>query len=408
MNTEQNSLEKSGQIQLAKHIWITQLRYLWLFIQMILILVAFSYGYLELQDLGIVLSLNAALVLLNFSIHRRLLNQQSNLHWLKYQIDGDIILFVLFLNSAGGTQNPFYPFFFILIFLQGLFSSQGSILIQALVVLTATFVLQVLPYGKLDINEILSHQTIPYLAIHFLLPLITFFISRSLGMKLDEATSLLDKIQKKEDKLSRLEALGAMTAGLSHEFASPLNAAKLRIERIKKRWPEDEDVRECVLALNDCTDALHHIGKVHRDLDSANYEIIDLKKIKSIIEEWHRGHPEAQLTVNLEDEELRAPFLSFTQTLINLLNNAFEASPASPSLEVTLQRHNESIVLSIKDNGPGFSSGILSRLGQPFNTSKTNGTGLGLYSSELFMSSLGGEMRILNADNGAKVELHFL
>ena len=401
-------MNKSPQLQIAKYIWMTKLRYLWLFIQIFLILMAEIYGYLSFDNLTIFLGLNLVLILINFYIRKGLIQGQSDSLWMKHQLDGDILLFVLFLSFSGGTQNPFYPFFFILIFLQGLFSSQNNAWFKVIVVLTTTFMLQVLPYRHIGMEGILSAQTIPYLAIYFSLPLITFFISRSLGLKLDEANNLLDQIQRKEDNLSRLEALGAMTAGLSHEFASPLNAAKLRVERLKKKWPQDDDVQECSEALNDCTETLHLIGKVHRDLDSAIFEKIDDKRISSIIEQWHNNHKEVEIKLHLEEIEIKAPLLSFTQTLINLLNNSLEAQTTGTLIEIHYFQGEQNKVLSISDNGPGFMPPILSRLGQPFNTSKQTGTGLGLYSSELFMSSVGGELKIHNSQNGACVELYFL
>lgn len=393
---------------MTKYIWMTKLRYFWLFIQIFLILIAEIYGYLSFDNLTIVLGLNIILILINFYIRRNLIRGLTDSFGTKYQLDGDILLFVLFLSFSGGTQNPFYPFFFILIFLQGLFSSQNNPWSKILVVLITTFILQVLPYRQLGLEGVLTGQTIPYLIIYFSLPLITFFISRSLGLKLDQANSLLDQIQRKEDNISRLQALGAMSAGLSHEFASPLNAAKLRVERLKKKWPLDEDVQECSEALSDCTETIHLIGKVHRDLDSAIFEKIDNNRISSIIEQWHNNHQEVEIDLNLEEIEIKAPLISFTQTLINLLNNALEARPVGGIIEVHFFQGEQNKILSITDNGPGFMPSILSRLGQPFNTSKSTGTGLGLYSSELFMSSVGGELKVYNNAQGASVELYFL
>lgn len=396
------------QLQITKYIWMTKLRYFWLFIQIFLILLAEIYGYLSFDNLTIVLGFNIALILINFYIRKGLTTGLADSFWTRYQLDGDIILFVLFLSFSGGTQNPFYPFFFILIFLQGLFSSQNNPWFKVLVVLLTTFILQVLPYRHMGLEGVLTGQTIPYLIIYFSLPLITFFISRSLGLKLDEANNLLDQIQRKEDNFSRLQALGAMSAGLSHEFASPLNAAKLRVERMKKKWPLDEDVQECSEALSDCTETIHLIGKVHRDLDSAIFERIDNKRISSIVEQWHNTHQEVEINLNLEEIEIKAPLISFTQTLINLLNNAFEARPVGGLISIHFYQGEQNKILSLRDNGPGFMPTILSRLGQPFNTSKQMGTGLGLYSSELFMSSVGGELKIDNNAQGTCVELYFL
>lgn len=100
------------QLQITKYIWMTKLRYFWLVIQILLILIAEIYGYLSLDNLTIVLGFNIALILINFYIRRSLMAGLADSFWTRYQLDGDILLFVLFLSFSGGTQNPFLSLLF--------------------------------------------------------------------------------------------------------------------------------------------------------------------------------------------------------------------------------------------------------------------------------------------------------
>lgn len=373
---------------------------------MLLMLLAAYYGYLGPRIFNILLPLNIVFILINMRLHFNAVKGYKTLKFLNYQIEADLVIFVIFLLLSGGTQNPFYPFFYILVFIIGLYSVNHHSWPKALLVLGASLSLQVFPYlfvGKAFITT----QTLPYLFIHFAIPLITYFVARSQALKLHEANLTLERIQRKEDKISRLKALGAMSAGLSHEFASPLHAAQLRVERMKRKWPDDEDVKECLLALSDCSHTLHSMSKVHRDLSSTRLEVINEKVVDELITVWLKEHPEVIINKNLTPIEINSPHLSFVQTLFNILDNAYEAQENNPVISVESFKRNGETIIVIKDQGPGIAQHVLMRMGEPFNTHRSGGIGLGLYSCELFMNSLGGEMSIQNVNDGTVVELVF-
>jgi two-component system, sensor histidine kinase FlrB len=64
--------------------------------------------------------------------------------------------------------------------------------------------------------------------------------------------------------------------------------------------------------------------------------------------------------------------------LMNLVDNALQAAGPASRLKVHLYSRGSSLRLCISDNGNGIDSAILARLGEPFFTTKTTGTGLGL------------------------------
>lgn len=404
----QNNIENNQLLLSRQHLWMIKLRYLWLAIQILLITVALIYGYLDKKTFTILFPLTIIIILANIKLHFNITKQGKNLKLLNYQIEGDLILFVIFLIFSGGTQNPFYPFFYLLVFLLGITTDSQGPWIRCFIVFASSFSLQILPFSAIQYSSILSAQTFPYLLIQFAIPLITYFIAHSLGKKLNQAYSTLERIQRREDRMSRLKALGAMSAGLSHEFASPLHAAQLRLERFKRSKGDDEDINECLLALEDCSTTLHLMGKIHRDLDSTLYEEINENSLREIIKQWHQVYPEAILKININKFLIHCPSLSFIQTLFNVLDNAYEAQDTTPVIEIYADQIDNVNLIIIKDSGPGFPNDVLTRWGQPFNTHRLGGVGLGLYSCELFMNSIGGEIQVRNEVTGASVELRFL
>ncbi|RYZ81246.1 MAG: ATP-binding protein [Proteobacteria bacterium] len=71
---------------------------------------------------------------------------------------------------------------------------------------------------------------------------------------------------------------------------------------------------------------------------------------------------------------------------------------------MSLRKTGETFNFCMTDHGPGFLPGILQQIGEPFVTSREQGTGLGLYVSQLFTQSLGGTLTVRNlTPSGAEV-----
>jgi nitrogen fixation/metabolism regulation signal transduction histidine kinase len=94
------------------------------------------------------------------------------------------------------------------------------------------------------------------------------------------------------------------------------------------------------------------------------------------------------------------------QVLHNLIKNAKEAlaerPPASDVAKVTVGtgRDERRIVITVKDNGPGFGPQILARACEPYVTTKTKGTGLGLAIVKKIVDEHNGELRLTNRESG--------
>ncbi|MNN63190.1 Sporulation kinase E [compost metagenome] len=80
--------------------------------------------------------------------------------------------------------------------------------------------------------------------------------------------------------------------------------------------------------------------------------------------------------------------------MVNLIENSIQASGRDVRLKVHLYRRDDRLRLSISDNGPGMDVGTLARLGEPFFTTKTTGTGLGLAVVKAVAKAHQGELRL--------------
>jgi two-component system sensor histidine kinase HydH len=93
------------------------------------------------------------------------------------------------------------------------------------------------------------------------------------------------------------------------------------------------------------------------------------------------------------------------QVLINLIENALQATPPPLKVQVTASRFGRGgLVFTVRDHGPGVPVADRARMFEPFNTTKTRGTGLGLAVAGRIVELHGGQIEVLDAEDDAARE----
>jgi two-component system, sensor histidine kinase RegB len=130
--------------------------------------------------------------------------------------------------------------------------------------------------------------------------------------------------------------------------------------------------------------------------------------IHGCLERFQLLRPEAELTLELDEATARTVLRTppgLRHALLNLLNNAADASAGNHSHAVTLQVSLDGgwLQLSVRDHGPGFdATGELTLLGY---SQKQTGLGIGLALAEATAERLNGELIAGNTGHGAEVRL---
>ena len=105
----------------------------------------------------------------------------------------------------------------------------------------------------------------------------------------------------------------------------------------------------------------------------------------------------------LKNEQIQCHQESLIGAIQNIISNGIEAAEETqhlPSINITLKGRDNNVCIAISDNGPGIKKSQLKKLTEPFYTTKSNGTGLGLPVVNAVMRAHHGFMDIHNLEEG--------
>ena len=390
---------ESGHEQEKLH-WLVRLR--WLVIAFLITLAPFGVasGVLDGNASRIYTALLVMLVCFNlgtqFSWFER--KKEVGLGHITFQLFFDLAVLTAFLTLPNSSLNPFYVLLYINIFLGAtLLDGKWGLIFLALCH-QSLLIVQTISYFPNSDSRLL-----PAFAIQHLVLLIAWGVSRSLGRYISIQKEKLHQVKLYAEKTDRLRALGAMTAGFSHEFASPLNTVKLRLEREIRANPQSTNLQEMNMAVLECESVIRQMNSAQMDPRDFKFQVFDLSSAtKNILSSWLQGNPSARVEFATKNQScfVNLPVLNYSQSLINILDNAFEANPDG-KIHLTVDQNESEVVLSVENEGSSFSEDVLQRFGEPFVTTKSTGTGLGPYTVQLFARSSGGRAIILNNEVGA-------
>lgn len=187
-------------------------------------------------------------------------------------------------------------------------------------------------------------------------------------------------------KSEKLSAIGQLAAGVAHELRNPLTALKgflkmipeaenpqRYLEIMENELNRIEKVTNGFLAL--AKPQIRRFGSI--DIGQKLIDVLDLLNTQALMKSIELR---MEMKRNISWVECEP---QLEQVFINLIKNAIEAAPVGGKVIARIsQTDNEEVALEIIDNGPGIPQQYLEKLGEPFFTTKENGTGLGLMISQ--------------------------
>jgi signal transduction histidine kinase len=255
-----------------------------------------------------------------------------------------------------------------------------------------------------------------------------------LEQKFQARTRELEASQSRLVQQEKLASLGQLTAGIAHEIKNPLNFVTnfseignelidefIKTENTKERNDLSQDLKQVLSKINEhgkradgiVKSMLEHsrsskgettstdINKLCDEYLNLSYHGMRANNVDfncEIIKDFKEGLPK----INVVREDL-------SRVILNLLNNAFYAvsdkfkdtKEYQPTVKLSTTLHQNQLLIKVWDNGNGIPNNIISKIFEPFYTTKPTGvgTGLGLSLSYDIIKAHGGDLKVVSELN---------
>ena len=326
----------------------------------------------------------------------------------------DTALLTILLGLSGGPSNPFCLLYFAYVTLGAL--ALGGRWAAALVLASAAAyaALFLTPqsgamhhHGHAGHSAYILHLQGMWVAFAATASLIAYFVAR-LAAELRRRELELGRAQRLAARAEKLGALTTLAAGAAHELGTPLGTIAIAAGELERRarsasavdWATDaklirSEVERCTrIVQRMCAQAGASAGELPGPVSVA--ELFSLLRSRLAPSEA------ARLDAVPIEASFSCPREGLVQVLVNLVQNAIQASAPAERVTLSAKTDGDSIKFQVQDHGAGVAAEHLQRLGEPFFTTKPpgQGMGLGLFLAQA-LAARGGGTLVLTSRLGA-------
>lgn len=220
-----------------------------------------------------------------------------------------------------------------------------------------------------------------------------------------EYSKQLEMFNNELQRAEKMEIISEMAASVAHEVRNPLQVTRGFLQLLAEKEQKSDKVYlnmaldELDRASNIITDFLTfakpEVGKV-TTLNLLN-EFIHIEGILVPMVNLQGG----RITVHIpNDLYIRGNSSKFKQAFINIIKNSIEALHGDGDIQIWAHKEKGKISVHIKDNGEGMDAEAVARLGEPYFSTKTKGTGLGLMVTFRIIEAMQGEVKFKSEKGG--------
>ena len=312
---------------------------------------------------------------------------------------------------SGGANNPFVSYFLVPICIcAATLSGTYTIAIASLSVLSYSLLLFF--HIPLPILSPHHHQADNSINLHVMGMWLNFFISACLityfivKMARDLRTQETQLNRWREDQLrdEQVMAVATLAAGTAHELGTPLSTMKLLLSELRTEYKElkplQSDLQLLQEQVNQCANTLRELVATAEQSKDGQLPSENIQNYCNIlIERWKILRPDVNAAISFPSNppEITAQFHpTIAQAIINLLNNAADASPQN--IEIEIQWNAQKLSWTIRDYGAGIATDVSAQLGKTFISTKSKGLGIGLLLTQATINRYGGTVSLHNRE----------
>lgn len=325
----------------------------------------------------------------------------------------DVFALSALLYFSGGSTNPFISLYLLPLTIAAAALPWAYTWVMAAVTISCytlmLFYYLPLPHDHEEHNsEFNLHVSGMWLAFVLSTMLIAWFVVK-MGISIRERDKDLALAREQALRNEQIIALGTLAAGAAHELGTPLATMAVVTGELQDEYKENREFQDNIRILRDqITQCKHTLTQLLADAGQARAEegsgqAVD-SFLRQVLDKWQLMRPSVQFTyrdsgVQPAPQILNTQLLS--QSILNLLNNAADAS--LKHIEIEVSWNYQELHLQILDYGEGLTGEAVQRAGQPFFTSKASGQGfgIGLFLANANIERFGGKVRLTNRVGGA-------
>jgi PAS domain S-box-containing protein len=220
----------------------------------------------------------------------------------------------------------------------------------------------------------------------------------------------------------RLKALTLLAAGVAHEIGNPLNAVTIHLQLMERELGDltDSAARESLKELVEVSKReVHRLDRIITQfLRAIRPSLPDRKPVQMerLLDETLElmRHEIGNRRILVEREQVEhipsvpADEVQVKQAFFNIIKNAIQAMEDGGILKIGIEVSSRFVSICFADNGPGITPENLGAIYEPYHTTKTTGSGLGLMIVQRILRDHGGEIEICSTpERGTAFTLHF-
>ena len=225
------------------------------------------------------------------------------------------------------------------------------------------------------------------------------------------------RLQTRVAHMQRLSALGKMVASLAHQVRTPLSAAMLYAANLgSKRLPESSRGNFHTKLMSRLRDLETQVNDMLLFAKSGDQQVVEHVSMQQLLTEVKTGADammalnNSELEVNLPepDIEIMGNKTALASAIQNLIHNSIQVIGSQAHVQLSAQRDDDTelVRITVSDNGPGIDLSQADKLFEPFFTTRSQGTGLGLAVVSSVANAHQGRVEVTNnAQGGASFSL---
>jgi len=281
----------------------------------------------------------------------------------------------------------------------------------------------VVPHSDLQYYQMMQHNhemsDKSYFSLHmfgmwfgfvFSAGLVAFFVAElAKTLKLKERSLAVARENALRDE--RVIALGTLAASAAHDMGTPLGTIAIVAHELEQEYPVHrfpdlhEKTQIMQQQINRCKEALSVMSASAGEMRAESGSIMPLAEyIDNVITQWRSHKPGIILRLFVDpavdvDAQIIAE-RTLTHSIINILNNAAEATNAAQGIEFRASWNINDLTIKIRDFGPGLPPDFSEIVGKQPLISKKGGIGVGLFLTCSTINRMGGRIQFENIESG--------